>query len=80
MDLLLENGFSDIRYFYHSNIILYQGRVQGVYIHSIQTTYTVALSRFIELYTRGAHLNYSASSHGLNAHLSCTIQINHSRL
>ena len=51
-----------------------------VLVYIVQATYTIALSWFIELHARGACLNHSASPHGLNTRLSCTIQINHSRL
>ena len=41
----------------------------------VQVTYTIALSWVIELHIRGMRLNHSASSHGLNTRLSCTIPI-----
>ena len=52
-----------------------------VLVYIVQAIYTIiALSWFIELHTRGMHLNHSAAPRGLNTHLLHTIQINHSRL
>ena len=39
-----------------------------VFVHIVQTTYTIALSWF--MYTRGTLLNHSALPHGLNTHLA----------
>ena len=49
-----------------------------VLVYIVQATYTIALLWFIKLYTRGTHLNHSASPRGSNTHLSRTIQINYS--
>ena len=51
-----------------------------VLVYIVQATYTIALSGLFELYARGGRLNHLGSPWSLNARLSHTIQINHSRL
>ena len=58
----------------------YTMRVYKMLVSIVQATYTIAYRGSFELYTRGRNLNHLASPHGLNVRLSCTIQINHSRL